>query len=63
MYKVAFEYKNGIKGICAEDGKDIVFSTRKEAEDFANHLNESVEGIPEGFFPTWKVLEVNVGNG
>lgn len=59
MYKVAFEYKSGKKGLCNEYGKDVVFNTREEAEAYANNLNECIEDDFKDFFPTWKALKVD----
>lgn len=55
MYKVVFEYANGKKGVCREDGKIRVFDTEQEAADFAADLNGRIDEDMKPFFPVYRV--------
>ena len=57
MYKVMFKYKNGKKGICTENGKELIFETEKEAEEYANKLNNKVVPNIDDFFPVWSAVK------
>lgn len=45
MYKVVFEYKDGRKGTCIDDGAPRLFDTEKEAAAFASDLNRATEDV------------------
>lgn len=45
MYKVVFEYKDGRKGTCKENGVHRLFDTEAEAESFASNLNKITEDM------------------
>lgn len=53
MYKVVFEYTDGRKGVCQEDGKIRLFDTEQEAAAFAADLNSQIEEELKPFFPVW----------
>lgn len=58
MYCVIFEYKNGKKGICINEGKPAFFDTEKEASCFAENLNSSIDEKVKDFFPKWSAVKV-----
>lgn len=58
MYCVIFEYKNGKKGICINEGKPTLFDTEQEASCFAENLNSSIAEEVKDFFPKWKAVKV-----
>lgn len=55
MYKVVFEYTDGRKGVCKEDGKPRVFDTEQEALDYASDLNGRIDEDMKPFFPVYHV--------
>ena len=57
MYKVIFEYANGKKGDCRENGEVKLFNTEQEAAAFASDLNNSIEEDLKPFFPVYRAVE------
>lgn len=55
MYKVAFKYTNGGKGVCKEAGEIRLFDTEQAAAAFAADLNSRIEEDMKQFFPVWYV--------
>lgn len=58
MYKVVFEYANGKKGVCIENGKPCLFETEQKAKNFADNLNSKVSEDMKPFFPVWYAEEM-----
>lgn len=54
-YKVVFEYADGRKGSCIEDGKVKLFDTEQEAADFASGLNILILEGMKPVFPVYRV--------
>lgn len=52
-----FKYKDGKKGICSEYGKDLIFETKKEAEECAKKFNDIVAPNTDNFFPVWSAVK------
>ena len=53
MYKVVFNYKNGKKGVCIENGEVVLFKSKSEATAFAENLNNQIAEELKDFFPVW----------
>ena len=53
MYNVIFEYSNGKKGVCIENGEPCLFETEQAAKDFADNLNNKISEDMKPFFPFW----------
>lgn len=58
MYRIKFEYADGRKGICTEDGIEITFENKNEAEAYSLQLNESVAPELKDFFPVWSAENI-----
>lgn len=57
MYKVIFEYADGRKGTCIENGTTRLFETKKAAQKFVDELNDSIDEEAREFFPVWRAVE------
>ncbi len=57
MYKVVFEYADGRKGTCKEDGKVKLFDTEQKAAAYASDLNNRIEEDMKPVFPTYRAVE------
>ena len=57
MYRVVFDYGDGRKGVCTENGNPIQFETETAAASFADDLNNKIQPELKSFFPVWYVEE------
>lgn len=55
MYKVAFKYADGKKGVCRSGGEILRFNNEQEAAEYAAELNNCISDDMKWFFPVWYV--------
>lgn len=58
MFKVMYEYNDGRKADCIENGKTIFFTTIEEANQYAENCNSTVANDLKEFFPIWYAIEL-----
>lgn len=58
MFRVMYEYSDGRKAECIENGRAVLFTNIEEADRYAENCNSTVADELKEFFPVWYVEEI-----